>query len=69
MCVETGEIFSCQQAAVNKLGLKGIGSIHHALKEPRFVAAGFHFVQGDLIDALDSPDKRIQYLSQIIQSK
>lgn len=69
MCVETGTIYDCQQEASDALGLKGIGSIHHALKKPWYVASGFHFVQGDLIDELNTSEKRQEYLSSLISLK
>ena len=65
MCVETGKIYDCQQEATDELGLKGMGSIYHALQKPHYVAAGFHFVEGDKIDELDTPEKRQAYLSSL----
>lgn len=67
MCVETGKIYACQQDAADDLGLRSMASIHHALKNPHFVAKGLHFVQGDWIDQLDSVEKRQQYLSSLNQ--
>lgn len=58
MCVETGRIYSCQMEAAIDLGLKGTGSIYHALKKPSFVAAGYHFVASDDIKRLNTPEKR-----------
>ena len=68
MCVETGKVYSCQKLAAEDLGLKDYTSIHHALKKPNYIAAGYHFVEGDLIDLLDTPEKRNNYLSSISQS-
>lgn len=68
MCVETGMVFLCQQDASDWLGLKSMASINHALKEKRYVASGYHFVSGDDIDRLNTPEKRKQYLLEL-QSK
>lgn len=65
MCVETGKIYSCKQEAANDLGLKSMVSISHALYERRFVAKGFHFVDGETIQRLNTEEKRLQYLQQI----
>ena len=69
MCVETGKIYGCQQYASDELGLKGMGSIYHALLKPHFVAGGYHFVQGEDIEKLNTPEKRNQYLNSLKQSK
>lgn len=50
MCVESGQVFECQQDAASQLGLKSMASINHALKNSRYVASGFHFVEGESID-------------------
>lgn len=65
MCVETGKIYGCQQEAADDLGMKSMASIHHALKEKRFVVKGYHFVCGDDIERLDTEEKRQAYLSSL----
>lgn len=65
MCVETGKVYGCQQEATSELGLKSMVSINHALKERRFTAKGFHFVCGEMIDELDTPTKRQEYLREV----
>lgn len=65
MCVETGKIYSCQQEATDDLGLKSMVSINHALKERRFTAKNMHFVSGEMIDLLNTPEKRNDYLREI----
>lgn len=65
MCVESGKVYSCQKLAAEDLGLRDYTSVHHALKKPNYTAAGYHFVEGDLISQLDTAEKRNQYLSSI----
>lgn len=65
MCVETGDIFDTQKDASEYFKIKNVSSIYHALKEKRFVAKGLHFVSGNLVDELDTEEKRKSYLRDI----
>lgn len=46
-----------------------MASIHHALKKPHYVAGGYHFVQGEDIEKLNTKEKREEYLLSLNQSK
>lgn len=62
MCVETGCIYDCLQTPTEDLGLKSSSSIIVALKNPKKTARGFHWVDGSLINSLDTNEKRNSYL-------
>lgn len=65
MCVETGKIYSCQDEALKELGLASTNSFSIVKREPWRTARGFHWVFGELIDELDSSEKREQYLKSL----
>ena len=65
MCVETGKIYECQVDAAIDIGLKSTGNIAHALKSRHFLANGFHFVQGLMIEKLSDKNKRLKYLEEV----
>ena len=62
MCVETGRVYGCMKEPTDELGLKSSASITVALKNPSKTARGCHWVDGEMIDRLDSEEARKQYL-------
>lgn len=67
MCVETGQIYDCLQTPTEELGLKSSASIIVALKNPTKTARRYHWVDGSLIDSLNTPEKRKHYLETLSQ--
>lgn len=69
MCVETGKIYDYMDLAKEELGLKATGSFYVALKYPQRTARGFHWVDGDNIERLNTPELRLKYLQQLPTNK
>lgn len=69
MCVETGVIKDYKSEFLAELGLKDVWSITVACKNPIRTARGFHFVDGEKIDELNTPEKRKEYLDSIRTSR
>lgn len=65
LCVETGTLYPYMEYAAHELGLKSGSSINHALKNPRFLAGGYHFVSGNMIECLNTSEKRAEYLNTL----
>lgn len=69
MCVETGVIHEYKSKFLEELGLKDVWSITVSCKNPTRTAKGFHFVDGDKIEELNTPERRQQYLDSIRNSR
>lgn len=69
MCVETGVIHEYKSKFLEELGLKDVWSITVSCKNPVRTAKGFHFVDGDIIEKLNTPELRQQYLDSIRNSR
>ena len=65
MCVETGTVYSCQDEALKELELSSTNSFSILKKNPWKTARGLHWVFGELIDELDTEEKRKEYLKNL----
>ena len=68
MCVETGEIFNCQQDAKDFLGVADpCASIWICLKNPKRVAGKgrYHFVGKEMFNELSTEEKRKEWLEKM----
>lgn len=65
MCVETGEIFDYMEFPAKRMGLKCGSSIWHAVAHPHRTAGGYHWVDSDNIERLNTPELRNEYLKNL----
>lgn len=67
MRVEDGKIYDYQTEAAHELGLKSLQSIAICLKFPYRTAKGYHFVEENMFEKLNTEEKRKEYLDSIIE--
>lgn len=65
MCVETGKIYGCLDEAKKELGLASTASFAVVRNQPWRTARGQHWVFDDMIDLLDTEEKRKEYLKSL----
>ena len=66
MRVEDGKIYDYMSEASEELGLKSCWSISRCIYNPNFIAKGYHFVGENMIEQLNTEEKRKEYLDSII---